>query len=598
MKEEINIEPYLMSVLSSKLYSIGIEMTNTMIKSARSLLMSICRDLSTAICDKNGDVISLPPCIPVHVANMGMTVKPAFNHIDGIHEGDLFLNNSPYFGNTHHADYTYIAPVFNEGELMFWTAAKGHQADCGNSIPSTYVPTAKDLYEEGALDFPCIKIQKKYTDNYDIIKMCMVRHRVPNQWYGDYLAGVGSARTGEKRLKELCQEYGNELIKSFCRAYQEYGRKRMVKELQKLPKGEWDYEIKHDGIPNLLPEGITIKIKTITEPENGEIIIDLRENDFCKPCGLNLCEATAIASARTGVLNNLPPDLPHNEGAMSRIKVLLREEGSCIGAVKYPYSASVATTNVADRLISGVQTLFNKISSERGMAESGAVMCPAVSVISGKDWRKNNEPYVNQLFCGMTGGPGVKNHDGWVTMQFPCTGGGLYWTSTEILEQRYPVKVLEEEILIDSVGSGEFDSAPACKFVITPRKNSMVAAYVCDGIENLPKGVNGGLDGHPAAAWKYDILKGESSRITLPAFAAPEIKDGEALVSESSSGGGFDNPLNRNPEKVLHRVIEEWISKEFAKKIYGVVIYEINNQLKVNYKETEILRKQLRNSKK
>ena len=211
MASEFNVEPYVMSVLSSRLYSIGIEMTNTMVRSARSLLMSICRDLSTAICDKDADVISLPPCIPVHVANMGMAVKPAFNHPDGIHEGDLFLNNSPYHGSTHHADYTYIAPVFNDGELMFWTAAKGHQADCGNSIPSTYAPTAKDLYEEGAFDFPCIKVQKNYTDNYDIISMCKMRHRVPDQWYGDYLAGVGSARIGERRLKALCQEYGNNL---------------------------------------------------------------------------------------------------------------------------------------------------------------------------------------------------------------------------------------------------------------------------------------------------------------------------------------------------------------------------------------------------
>lgn len=592
-KRGATVEPYLMSVLSSRLYCIGIEMTNTMIRAARSLLMSICRDLSTAICDRNGEVISLPPCIPVHVANMGLTVKPAFAHPEGIHQGDLFLNNSPYWGNTHHADYTYIAPVFHDGELMFFTAAKGHQADCGNSIPSTYHPTARDLYEEGAIDWPCVKVQKDYKDVPDIIRIAKMRIRVPDQWYGDYLAGVGAARIGERRLMELCQEYGNDLIKAFCDAYQEYGEKRMVEEIRKLPAGTWEYEIKHDPIPGLLPQGVRIHIKCTIDPEEGYITIDLRDNDDSLECGLNLCEATVLASARTGVLNRLPPDIPHNEGAMKRIRVLMRE-GCVIGKAKHPYSSSVATTNVADRLISGVQCLLNQVTEERGMAEGGAVQCPAVSVISGKDWRRNDEPYVNQLFCGMTGGPGVKGHDGWVTYQYPCTGGALYWTSTEIMEQRYPVKVIEEEIIPDSAGAGQWDAAPACKFVITPRKHPMMAAYSCDGIENPPKGARRGLDGYRAAAWKYNLNEGEASRVDLPPFANPEISFGEALVSESSSGGGYGDPLDRDPELVRHRAREGWITVQRARDVYGVVLDTEPELYAVDYEATRRLREQLR----
>ena len=226
------MEPYLMSVLSSRLYSIGLEMTNTLMRTARSQLMSVCHDLSTAICDRNGKVIALAESIPVHCANMGLTVSPCFSHPDGIQPGDLFLNNSPYHGNTHHADYTYIAPVFNEGELMFFAVTKGHQADIGNAIPSTYAPTARDMFEEGAIDWPCIKIQRDYKDVADIIKIAQMHNRVPEMWYGDYLACVGSSRVGEKRLAALCAEYGNEKIKEFCEAYQAYGAKRMREELK------------------------------------------------------------------------------------------------------------------------------------------------------------------------------------------------------------------------------------------------------------------------------------------------------------------------------------------------------------------------------
>lgn len=586
------IEPYLMSVLSSRLYSIGLEMTNTMIRAARSSVMSISRDLSTAICDRNGAVIAISHGIPVHCANMGLTVKPCFEHPEGIKPGDLFLNNSPYYGNTHHADYTFIAPVFFGDELMFFAVAKGHQADCGNTIPSTYHATARDKFEEGAIDWPCIKIQKDYKDVPDIIAIAKNNLRIPDVWYGDYLAGVGSARTGEKRLRELCEEYGADVVKDFCDAFQEYGERRIVEEIKTLPSGHWEYEIKHDGIPELLPDGVTIKIKCDIDNVNGDITIDLRDNMDCMPCGLNMSEATVISSTRAGVLNRLSPDIPKVEGAMKHIKVLFRE-GSIIGKAVYPYSASVATTNLADRMVSGVQALFNQITEKRGICEGGAVQSPAAAVISGTDFRREEEPYVNQIFIGLTGGPGINGHDGWVTYQYPVDGGAMFWSSIEVLERQYPFLVMEDEIIPDSAAAGKFDAAPAVKCVMTPRKNPVTFAYTCDGIENVPKGAMGGADGYPAACWKFIIAEGEASRSELEAFAEPVIEYGEAIVGECSGGGGYGNPLERDPELVVHRVREGWLSVEKARNVYGVVVDTTKEEYTVNVSETQKLRTEL-----
>ncbi|MCI6085968.1 MAG: hydantoinase B/oxoprolinase family protein [Selenomonas sp.] len=530
------IEPYLMSVLSSRLYSIGLEMTNTLMRTARSQLMSVCHDLSTAICDRNGKVIALAESIPVHCANMGLTVRPCFDHPEGIQPGDLFLNNSPYHGNTHHADYTYIAPVFHDGELMFFAVTKGHQADIGNSIPSTYAPTARDMFEEGAIDWPCIKIQKDYKDVPDIIAIAQMHNRVPEMWYGDYLACVGSSRVGEKRLAALCEEYGNDVVKRFCEAYQDYGARRMKEELKQLPKGHYEYDIKADAIEGVVPE-ITIHIECDTHPEDGTIAFDFTKNADSLPCGLNMCEATTLASAVTGVLNRMPCDIPCNDGA---------------------------------------------------------TQCPAVAVVSGTDWRKHDAPYVNQIFCGMTGGPAVNGYDGWITYQYPVTGGAMNWNSTEVLEQQYPFKVVSEEILPDSVGAGQYDSAPSCKFVMTARHDPVVCAYSCDGIANPPKGAAGGLDGHRSAAWKYQLAKGEASRTELPPFAEPVITKKEAIVSESSSGGGYGDPLERDPELVCHRVREEWITKEFAAKTYGVVVDDSHEHFVPDMAATEKLRAKMR----
>lgn len=586
------VEPYLMSVLSSRLYSIGLEMTNTLMRTARSQLMSVCHDLSTAICDRNGKVIALAESIPVHCANMGLTVKPCFEHPEGIKRGDLFLNNSPYHGNTHHADYTFIAPVFCGDELMFFAVTKGHQADIGNTIPSTYVPSAKDMFLEGAIDWPCVKFQKDYKDVPDMIKVAMMRNRVPDLWYGDYLACLGSCRVGEKRLEALCEEYGNDVIKDFCDAYQKYGAKRMEEELKLLPEGHYTYDIKADAIEGVVPE-INIHIICETKPKEGIIEFDLTENEDSMPCGLNMCEATVLASTVTGVLNRMPNDIPCNDGAMSRIKVKMRE-GCVIGKAKAPYSSSMATTNLADRLISGVQALMNQITDDKGMAEGGATQCPAVAVVSGTDWRKNGATYVNQIFCGMTGGPAVNGYDGWITYQYPVTGGAMNWNSTEVLEQQYPFKVIHEEVMMNSVGAGKYDSAPSCKFVMTPRHDPLVSAYSCDGIDNPPKGACGGLDGYKAAAWKYNIAEGESSKVMLPPFAEPVIEVGEAIVSESSSGGGYGDPLERDPYLVAHRVREEWISKEFAEKTYGVVVDDSKEEYVPDIEATKVLREKMK----
>ena len=586
------VEPYLMSVLSSRLYSIGLEMTNTLMRTARSQLMSVCHDLSTAICDRNGKVIALAESIPVHCANMGLTVEPCFEHPEGIKRGDLFLNNSPYHGNTHHADYTFIAPVFCGDELMFFAVTKGHQADIGNTIPSTYVPSAKDMFLEGAIDWPCVKFQKDYKDVPDMIKIAMMRNRVPDLWYGDYLACLGSCRVGEKRLEALCEEYGNDVIKDFCDAYQKYGAKRMEEELKLLPEGHYTYNIKADAIEGVVPE-INIHIICDTKPKEGIIEFDLTENEDSMPCGLNMCEATVLASTVTGVLNRMPNDIPCNDGAMSRIKVKMRE-GCVIGKAKAPYSSSMATTNLADRLISGVQALMNQITDDKGMAEGGATQCPAVAVVSGTDWRKNGATYVNQIFCGMTGGPAVNGYDGWITYQYPVTGGPMNWNSTEVLEQQYPFKVIHEEVMMNSVGAGKYDSAPSCKFVMTPRHDPLVSAYSCDGIDNPPKGACGGLDGYKAAAWKYNIAEGESSKVMLPPFAEPVIEVGEAIVSESSSGGGYGDPLERDPYLVAHRVREEWISKEFAEKTYGVVVDDSKEEYVPDIEATKVLREKMK----
>lgn len=580
-----------LAIMSSRIAGIAKHMTYVLQSSARSSIMSGSRDFSTAVCDGIGDVISLPDGLPVHVTNMSVTTKSFIQyHGENFKEGDAYLNNSPYHGNTHTADYTICIPVFYEEELMFYCTIRGHQADVGNSIPTTYNYKARDIYEEGAPVFPCVKIQEDYKDIEDIIRMAKTRIRVSDVWYGDYLAMIGAARIGERELKKVIEKYGKETVKEFCGQWQEYGKKRMIEEIRKLPSGTWSNESVHDPIPDMVPEGIPVKVKVTIDSEEGQVIVDYTESGDPVPCGLNLCEATVIASGRSGFLNFLGMDLPLCEGALSQIKVKMREKG-VVGKATLPYSSSVATTNVADRAVLAVQSALNGITEDKGMAE-GALSHPAhTAVISGHDARYGRD-FVTQLTNGHTGGMGVKGHDGYV--KYHCSSGGMSgWSSIEQLEQKYPILYLEQELISDTGGAGEWDGAPATKAVITPTEDEITFIYLSDGKFNPPKGAEGGYNGTPSYAAIYNLDEGESSLQELPMFHQLKLKPKEALVSKISSGGGYGDPLKRDPEKVKEKVIEKWISNKKARDIYGVVLETdpIEKQIYVNYDKTKELRK-------
>lgn len=590
MKKELT--PDLLAIISSKINNISKQMTYTLQRSARSSIMSSARDFSTAICDGTGDVIALPNGFPVHVSNMSLTAKSVFDFHDGkMAPGDAYLNNSPYHGNTHMADHTIIVPVFYEDEIMFFTTVRGHQADIGNSQPTTYHAPAKDIYEEGALCFPCVKVQNDYTDLDDIIRMAKMRIRVPDVWYGDYLAMIGAARIGERELSDLIDKYGKETIKEFCREWHDYGRRRMKEEIKKLPAGTWTNSSTHDAVPGVVDE-IQVNVTVTIEPEQGDIIVDFTDNADPVNCGLNMCEATVLSAGRTGVLNFLGgSDIPLCEGALNSIEVRMRDSG-VVGKATLPYSSSVATTNVADRAILAVQCVFNGLVDDLGMAEGALSQPPSMAVISGYDSRYER-PYVTQLVTGVAGGMGVHGHDGYVTYAI-ANAGLMEWNSLEMLEQKYPIHYMAQEIVPDSAGAGQWDGSPAAKVLITPQKEDITFIYVCDGKDNPPKGALNGEDGSHSNAKLFQIEEKETSALEIPLFNNLNLKHGEVLVSEVNSGAGYGSPLERDPELVKHRVREGWLSLDKAEHTYGVKLNLETEEYSVDYEETKKLRDTLK----
>src|ERR1700732_1864569 len=167
-----SFDPVLLAVLSNRFESIVREMTNTLLRSGRSAVLNMARDFSCSLITSGNELLASAEGLPVHVIGTEFLAEAMTELHPEFAEGDAFLHNDPYLGNTHPADHTILVPVFFEGEHLFTACAKAHQADIGNSIPTTYHAAARDVYEEGSLIFPCVRVQRNYQTIDDIVRMC------------------------------------------------------------------------------------------------------------------------------------------------------------------------------------------------------------------------------------------------------------------------------------------------------------------------------------------------------------------------------------------------------------------------------------------
>lgn len=566
--ERSTIDPVMTAVLANRIDGVVREMTTTLLRAGRSAVINSARDFSCAICTSDNELLACAEGLPIHIFGSNMQARAMVERHPDLAEGDAFLHNDPYSGNTHPADHTFLVPVFFEGEHLFTAVAKAHQADIGNSIPTTYHAAARDVYEEGSLIFPAVQIQRNYEMIDDIIQMCRSRIRVPNQWYGDFLAGLGAARTAERRLKELCAKYGRSIVKTFIKDWLNYSEIRMMEALRKMPKATLRGTGRHDPFEPLLPDGIPIQLELEIDPEQGRINVDLRDNIPNVDCGLNESEACTVSAVMAGIFNALPDDIPRNAGSFRRVTLQLKD-GAVVGRPAFPHSCSVATTNVAERLVNCAGAVFAQLGEGFGLAEGGVGLGGSSAVISGKDHRYNDESYVNQLILTTNGGPASPLADGWVTYGLPVASGLMYRDSIEIDELKHPIEFTVMRLVPGTGGAGKLRGAPACETAFRPKEHTVTVIYPRDGEKYPARGVVGGHDGVCGEGWHIGA-NGQATQ--LPNVVHLDIKKHEELRTLDCSGGGYGDPLARDPSRVLFDVLEGWETAERSSVIYGVVL--------------------------
>lgn len=223
------------------------------------------------------------------------------------------------------------------------------------------------------------------------------------------------------------------------------------------------------------------------------------------------------------------------------------------------------------------------------MAETGPIIPPATGVISGVDPR-TGERFVNQLMLGATGGAGTPVTDGFLTMIHSGNAGLSRQDSVEVDELHHPMIIVSRRLIVDSDGAGMYRGASSVEVEFGPTEDcTMTVIYASDGTVNPAEGAFGGGNGACAAAYRRNL---DGTLTTLPACHSETLRPGETIISHSSGGGGYGDPKNRDPHKVLHDVREGLVTVERASSVYGVALSAsaVGSELVIDEARTQALR--------
>jgi N-methylhydantoinase B len=574
-------DPITLSVIYNRLLTINAEMGITMINTSISPIFAEVHDFSCAICDWDNRIVAQIDGVPSHTASAMEAVKAVAREFRGdIHPGDVFVLNDPYLGGTHLPDVTIMKPIFYEGQLQFIGINRAHHGDVGGLEPGSYAPGARELFHEG-IRIPPLRIYRDERPIMDVINMIRINTRLPDALWVDMKAQVASCRVAEKRILELIGKYGVKRTRETIEDIHRYAERRMRLEIGRLKDGVYEGEACLDS------DGFTdtpIRIRVAITIKGEEAWVDFAGSDPQVTGFVNSPLANTATCVYVAFLTTVTtPDIPHNEGVYRPIHISA-PEGSVVNP-RFPAPVASCTLDTACAILEACWQALAKVLPERVPAGWNRWNGPT---ITGVDPRKGSF-YVMFGFNGFGGAGGMPGMDGRHYIGDGIDLGGLIAPNIETNESDYPHVTEFNEFTTDSCGAGKFRGGCGAKYRIRLYDPQPTLVMFGDGKVHPPYGLFGGKPGSCNRAFINQGLAGERE---LKAKESVQLKAGDTYTSYPSGGGGWGDPLERDPEAVRRDARGEIISPEAARELYGVVLE--GEELAVNEQRTAAWRKSRR----
>ncbi|MEE9263743.1 MAG: hydantoinase B/oxoprolinase family protein [Vicinamibacteria bacterium] len=556
-----NVDPILLSVMARAFKSITDEMSISLEKTTRSPILCEAKDFVTGLYDGKGNMLEQTENLPILSFSLGPVCKYILEYFgDEIYPGDVIFHNDVFSMGNQNNDVAVYKPIFFDDELVAFSAAKGHQADIGGAVAGGYNPGATEVWQE-ALRIPPVKVYERgkfRKDVWDLI-FANIRFDIVQE---DMRAEIGSCVVGERRMLELLEKYGRACFETHKKALFQATRKMMEAEIGTIPNGVYQGKstIYYDGKNH----GKEYTIRVEVEVEDNRIKFDYSGTDPQSNAFVNGTYTSSASATVLTLLQMVNPDIPHNEGMVEPIEIVI-PEGTLLNAA-YP-AATTYGNHLCPANADAITRALAPVIPDRVTAGWNHLLC---SLTTGQDPRKphKNDKYVDICFMGLKGGSGaMRGVDGYDHIGMIDASGGLADQDYEMFEQQTPHRLVHHEYLCDSAGAGEWRGGLGVETIFEIGSDDTQLVVFGDGDVEPAFGLHGGGNG---SLNSIELRYPDGSSKTPDSLdLIREVPAGTVYHQRAGGGGGYGDPRKRPAELVAKDVKNGVISKKVAEEIYG-----------------------------
>ncbi len=603
------MDPVTYQVIKNKFQAIITEQAIALKSVSGSPVVTESSDFGNAICLPDGTIVARGQQVLAHASSITLMVRSVIADCQedpGYGPGDMFFLNDPWKGALHQSDAGVVAPLFFEGRLVAWSGTAAHQLDVGGMVPGSWCPNATEKFQEG-VSFPPVKLVERGHVRRDIWNVILAQSRVPFLLGLDLKALIASNSVATRRLTDLINRYGLPAVEATMNKLIDVAEEGLRSRLRELPDGVFraiDF-LDHDGHENKL-----YHVSLALTKKDDNLTFDFTGSSPQAPGFINGTQSTLWGGVICATLVNLGYELPWNGGIHKPLTVIAPKGIICNAEPPAPVSG--APTAVMRLVVNTCSSAMAKMlaCSDKYIGEAKALSSGTFVnfMLSGRD--QYGQTYGTMFLDPGAGGEGAYHgRDGMDINGSPQPTPNI--ANVETVENLVPVLYLKRWILPDTGGAGKYRGGNTAGVALVVHDVSGQRGVLIGHGAEVPNaaGAWGGLPGsayysHIAAQTAIlDDFKSGKLNNDLDTIGGKltdlGAKPGQIYLDSADvfqytwqGGGGWGDPLERDPQKVLRDVQWGRVTAEWARKLYGVVIGP--GPADVDEEATKLLRQEIR----
>jgi 5-oxoprolinase (ATP-hydrolysing)/N-methylhydantoinase A len=542
-------------IVGNALASIADEMATTIFRTAHSTVVRDVMDFSAALCDPRGETVAQAVTIPLHLGSIPTAMRTLLDRYGGrMSEGDIFVMNDPFDGGMHTPDIYVVKPVFTEDTLTGYAVTVAHHGDVGGRLPGSSACDNTEVFQEG-LRLPWVYLYRGGHPVDEIVRVIRANVRIPRMTMGDINSQIAACNIAERALHELSRRYGRDRLVELMSRLIDHTERIVRNEIASWPNGTAtfvDY-LDSDGI-----EIGDVPIEVELTVHGDEVTVDLTRAAPMVRGALNSTRSFTEATVYQAVMSAVSSEIPTTSGAFRPVQIVTRP--GTIAHVVLP-AASTMRGVTGFRIFDAVNGALAQLIPHRVPAAGEGGNSLAIFAGTAED----DEPFIYfELVAGTWGAnPSGDGNDGLCNPA--ATAANI---PVEVAEADFPIMIESYGLVGDSGGPGRYRGGLAIERAWRTLAAGTTLQVRSDRQRHPPYGLYGGLPGRGSA---NELTNGDGTKNYPPMFSIT-VGDGTVYRHRMAGGGGWGNPLERDPDLVAVDVRNDKVSAESAREHYGVVL--------------------------